>query len=60
MANFKISVDRADAVAGELVRLGVGKKDVEIAAVSDREPLYYEIMPSGEAGNRRTEVYLVN
>ena len=26
----------------------------------DHEPLYYEFMPSGESGNRRTEVYLVN
>ncbi len=60
MANFKVSVDRADKIASELVRLGVKKKDILIAAVSDAEPIYYEIMPSGEAGNRRTEVYLVN
>jgi len=60
MANFKVSVDRADTVAGELMRLGIKKKDVQIAAVSDAEPIYYEFMPSGEAGNRRTEVYLVN
>lgn len=60
MANFKVSVDRADRIAGELMRLGVKEKDIHIAAVSDAEPVYYEIMPSGEAGNRRTEVYLVN
>ncbi len=60
MANFKVSVDRADRIAGELMRLGVKEKDIHIAAVSDSEPVYYEIMPSGEAGNRRTEVYLVN
>ena len=60
MANFKVSVDRADRIAGELIRLGVNKKDIHIAAVSDAAPFYYEIMPSGEAGNRRTEVYLVN
>lgn len=60
MANFKISIDRADRVAGELMRLGVDKKDILIAAVSDIEPIFYEFMPSGEAGNRRTEVYLVN
>ena len=60
MANFKISIDRADSVAGELMRLGVNKKDILIAAVSDMEPLYYEFMPSGEAGNRRAEVYLIN
>ncbi|MGH6663197.1 MAG: OmpA family protein, partial [Rhodospirillales bacterium] len=60
MANFKISADRADAVAGELMRLGVAKDKIVVAAVSDAEPMYYEIMPSGEAGNRRTEIYLGN
>lgn len=60
MANFKISVDRADKVVSELVRLGIKNENIEIAAVSDTEPLYYEFMPTGEAGNRRTEVYLVN
>jgi len=58
MANFKVSIDRADTVAGELVRLGVAKDRILVAAVSDAEPMYYEIMPSGEAGNRRTEIYL--
>lgn len=58
MANFEISVDRADRIADALVRLGVNKKDIQIAAVSDADPAFYEFMPSGEAGNRRTEVYL--
>jgi flagellar motor protein MotB len=60
MANFQVSVARADRVVSELVRLGVKKEDIQIAAVSDAEPVYYEFMPSGEAGNRRTEVYLTN
>ena len=60
MANFQISVARADMVYGELVRLGIKSESIVIAAVSDHEPLYYEFMPSGESGNRRTEVYLVN
>jgi outer membrane protein OmpA-like peptidoglycan-associated protein len=58
MANFKISVDRADSVADALMRLGLSNKDILIAAVSDIDPAYYEFMPSGEAGNRRAEVYL--
>ena len=58
MVNFKISVDRADKIAAALVRLGVNKKNIQIAAVSDGDPAFYEFMPSGEAGNRRTEVYL--
>jgi outer membrane protein OmpA-like peptidoglycan-associated protein len=60
MANFKISADRADAVAGELMRLGIAKDNILVAAVSDSDPMYYEIMPSGEAGNRRAEIYLGN
>jgi len=58
MANFKVSIDRADSVADALMRLGLSNKDILIAAVSDMDPAYYEFMPSGEAGNRRTEVYL--
>jgi len=58
MVNLKISVARADKIAAALVRLGVNKKNIETAAVSDAQPAFYEFMPSGEAGNRRTEVYL--
>lgn len=60
MANFQVSAARADRVGSELVRMGVKKEDIHISAVSDAEPIYYEFMPSGEAGNRRTEVYLTN
>ncbi|MAF96828.1 MAG: hypothetical protein CMM60_13910 [Rhodospirillaceae bacterium] len=60
MANFQVSAARANRVASELVRMGVKKEDIQTAAVSDAEPIYYEFMPSGEAGNRRTEVYLTN
>ena len=60
MTNFEVSASRADRVAGELMRLGVNKKDILIAAVSDAHPAYYETMPSGESGNRRTEIYIAN
>jgi outer membrane protein OmpA-like peptidoglycan-associated protein len=60
MANLQVSTARADRVVSELVRLGVKKEDIQVAAMSDAEPIYYEFMPSGEAGNRRTEVYLTN
>ncbi len=60
MANFQISMERADKVFGELVRLGVSGDRIDITAVSDAEPMYHEFMPSGEAGNRRAEVYLFN
>jgi len=29
-----------------------------VGAVADNEPVYYEVMPSGEAGNRRAEIYI--
>jgi outer membrane protein OmpA-like peptidoglycan-associated protein len=58
MVNFQISVSRADVVAKELHRLGLKSSELSIDAVSDTEPAYFEIMPSGEAGNRRAEVYI--
>ena len=58
MLNFKISVDRADAVARELIRLGMNKEDLLVDAISDSQPMYFEFMPTGEAGNRRAEIYL--
>ena len=59
LVNFEVSADRADKVANELKSLGVPQDLITIAAASDSQPLYYEIMPSGEAGNRRAEIYLV-
>lgn len=58
MVNFKISIDRADEIAANLLQLGVNKRNIQVAAVSDTQPAYYEFMMSGEAGNRRTEIYL--
>lgn len=58
MVNFRISAQRADSVARELASLGVPADQITVAAHSDEEPVYYEVMPSGEAGNRRTEVFL--
>jgi len=58
MVNFKVSVDRANIVARELVRLGAKQDELSVDAVSDASPVFYEFMPSGEAGNRRAEIYL--
>ena len=58
MLNFNISVDRADAVARELIRLGAERDDLVVDAISDSKPMYFEFMPTGEAGNRRAEIYL--
>jgi outer membrane protein OmpA-like peptidoglycan-associated protein len=57
LVNFQISLDRATAVANELIRLGVDKNAIQITAVSDSQPMFYESMPEGEAGNRRAEIF---
>ena len=58
MTNLQVSTKRAGAVARELARLGVATEEMVVDAVSDRQPVYYEFMPTGEAGNRRAEIYL--
>ena len=58
LTNFNVSSKRANAVAKALSRAGVAGDQVQVHAVSDTVPLYYEVMPSGEAGNRRVEIYL--
>lgn len=57
LVNFGISLDRATAVANELIRLGVDRGAVRIAAVGDSRPVFDESMPEGEAGNRRAEIF---
>jgi outer membrane protein OmpA-like peptidoglycan-associated protein len=58
LANFNISLARANAVARELSRLGVPIDQVQVAAAGAQHPIYYESTPTGEAGNRRVEIYL--
>ena len=58
MINFNLSIDRANTVAKELLQLGLTARDLSIGAMSDSRPLFHEIMPSGEAGNRRVEIFL--
>jgi outer membrane protein OmpA-like peptidoglycan-associated protein len=56
--NFRVSADRAVTVAVELMRLGVDPAALIIDAVSDVQPMSLEAMPSGEAKNRRVEIFL--
>lgn len=58
LVNFRLSLARANAVANALVGMGIPAKDIVVEAHADNEPLYHEFMPAGEAGNRRTEIYL--
>ena len=60
VANFEMSLKRANAVSSELLRLGVPPEDLSTEAKADSEPVYHEFMPSGEAGNRRVEIFLEN
>lgn len=55
---FQHSQEFASAVAHELIRDGVPADKVLIEAVGDSQPVYYESMPQGEAGNRRAEIFL--
>lgn len=58
LANFGISLDRAQAVARELMRMGVAPQAIAVEARGDSDPIYHESMPAGEAENRRVEVFL--
>lgn len=60
IANFRVSLARARAVAERLVRMGAPADRIEVAGVADSQPIYQEIMPMGEAGNRRAEIFLEN
>lgn len=59
VANFAISLKRAQAVADVLIDAGVPAERVRVEALSDAQPEFYEVMPSGEAGNRRVEIVLI-
>lgn len=58
MVNFEISMNRAATIGTALKTMGLPAEVLEIQAVSDGQPLFMEVMPSGEAGNRRVELYL--
>jgi len=58
LVNYRVSAQRADAVAAQLVRLGLPRDMIYVGAASDTTPVYLEVMPTGEAGNRRAEIYI--
>jgi len=57
MEIFAKSQERANAVAHELIHDGVPASRVLVEAVGDSQPVYFESMPEGEAGNRRAEIF---
>ena len=38
--------------------MGVPSGDIAMSAVGSSNPIFYEYTPTGEAGNRRVEIYL--
>jgi outer membrane protein OmpA-like peptidoglycan-associated protein len=55
---FQKSQARASIVAQALIKAGVPANKVQIEAVGDSQPIYYESMPKGEEGNRRAEIFV--
>ncbi|WP_417520003.1 OmpA family protein [Minwuia sp.] len=60
LANLRMSAARAEAVADALARFGVPYDRIVVEAKGDNAPVFNEAMPSGEAGNRRAEIFLEN
>lgn len=58
IANFDLSLLRAQRVRDALIKFGVPEDMVFISAVSDTEKVAEENMPINEAVNRRTEIYI--
>lgn len=58
LTNLKVSARRAEAVAQALMNAGVSPDHLFVGAVADEQKIYQEVMPSGEAYNRRAEVFL--
>jgi len=56
--NQKLSTARANSVARALIGFGAPQGTISVSAVGAQQPVYYEFMPTGEAGNRRVEVFL--
>jgi outer membrane protein OmpA-like peptidoglycan-associated protein len=60
LTNFEMSLKRANSVAASLIALGADRSQVRAEARSDRQPVYHEFMTTGQAGNRRVEIFLEN
>lgn len=58
IANLEASQRRAEAVTAALVGMGARRGRILTEARADSLPVYHEFMPTGEAGNRRAEIFL--
>lgn len=59
LVNLRMSQERSNAVVTNLIKIGVPSTSIVVEALSDSAPLTRESMPSAEAKNRRTEIFLV-
>lgn len=57
-ANYAVSLARANAIAGQLVRFGVPRGSVAVEGASDRQPEFDPVTAVAVASNRRAEIYL--
>lgn len=58
IAEFNLSLDRANAVAQELMRNGISSERMSVQAMGDAEPLVIAGSAAAEAPNRRAEVFV--
>jgi len=58
LASRKLAADRVKTVAIVLIKAGVPADRIELVSRGALDPLYIESAPTGEAGNRRVEIYL--
>ena len=58
MVNYKMSLERANAVANALLNDGIPGNQMQVMAEGAQNPIYAESSATGMAGNRRTEIYL--
>ncbi|OUR80353.1 hypothetical protein A9Q83_01240 [Alphaproteobacteria bacterium 46_93_T64] len=59
LVNLRVSQERSGVVVNRLIKLGVAPSNIMVEALSDSIPVTRESMPSDEAKNRRTEIFLV-
>jgi outer membrane protein OmpA-like peptidoglycan-associated protein len=58
VADFNLSLDRANAVAQELMKNGLSAERMRVEAVGDAEPLVVAGSAAAEAPNRRAEIFI--
>jgi len=57
--NYEVSLDRAKSIAAALARMGVPPDRIQAEGAGDTAPIYAEYTASGEAANRRAELYMM-